>query len=99
MKTLSYQQVMRMQIAYGYDKMQALINEGAVWQMEGSMGRAAMDMLNAGVCYLPKQPKRDAYGNRIPARQELKAGTKGTFQNAARFWTKVSNGEVFLEQA
>jgi len=33
--------------------MQHLINTGIVWQLQGSFGRAAVDMMQSGVCYRP----------------------------------------------
>jgi len=64
--------------------------------MEGSMGRSAMGCLEAGACMLPKVVYSDYYGNRIPARQELKDGSKGTYSNSRDFWEKVESGEIFL---
>jgi hypothetical protein len=43
---------------------------------------------------LPKQVHFDYYGNRIPSRDELKKGSKGTYQNAVKFW---SEEKVFYE--
>lgn len=68
------------------DKLQAMIDDGKAWHMEGSIGRAAMDALEAGVCFLPIAGHRDYYGNLVPARTMLKPGTKGTLENAARYW-------------
>lgn len=66
--------------------MQLMIDSGVVWKMEGSAGRAAMDALESGVCFLPEEAHTDYYGNRIPSRNDLKEGTKGTLQNSSRFW-------------
>ena len=60
--------------------MQRRINDGSIWLFEGSAGRAAMELLDAGVCLLPKTRTRDYWGNTIPARTDLKPGTKGTWQ-------------------
>lgn len=62
------------------------------------MGRAAMSSLESGICMLPKEPKRDYYGNRIPSRDELQKGSKGTFQNCAQFWQGVEDGSIYLEK-
>lgn len=32
---------------------QFLIDSGVVWQLQGSYGRAAMDLINAGMCQPP----------------------------------------------
>ncbi len=60
--------------------MQRRINDGTIWLFEGSAGREAMALLEAGQCMLPKVAHRDYYGNAIPARDVLKPGTKGTWQ-------------------
>ena len=87
-----------MQKAYGYDRMQSLIDSGMAWSLEGSMGRAAMSALECGACMLPKVIRYGAYGNRVPSRDQLKAGTKGTFQNASKFWTGVNEGSIYIEE-
>ena len=51
------------------------------------MGRKAMELLESGACMLPKKSFTDYYGNRIPSRDDLKQGSKGTYLNAIRFWT------------
>ena len=72
---------------YGYpQQMQQLLDDGSVWRLEGSAGRAAMEAITSGACFLANVPSRDYYGNRIPARGELKEGSKGTLQNCARFY-------------
>jgi hypothetical protein len=60
--------------------MQRRINDGTIWQFEGSAGREAMRLLEDGYCMLPKVARRDYYGNTIPARTMLKPGSKGTWQ-------------------
>lgn len=67
--------------------MQEAINNGSVWLMEGSMGRAAMDMLRAGCCMLGEESHRDYWGNRVPSRTEVKPGTVGSREYCeARDW-------------
>lgn len=94
---MNYQRIKTLQKEYGYDEMQNLIETGSAWKMEGSMGRSAMGCLESGACMLPKEDFRDYYGNLVPSRDRLKKGTKGTYQNAKEFWSKVENGEIFLE--
>lgn len=60
--------------------MQRRINDGSIWLFEGSAGREAMRLLEAGYRMLPKQRHRDYWGSTIPSRDELKPGTKGTWQ-------------------
>lgn len=83
---MNLKDVRRLQKEHGYDDTQSLIDKGLVWHMEGSMGREAMEMLDLGICFLPLKAHRDAYGNRIPKRTDLKDGTKGTRLNAINYW-------------
>lgn len=66
--------------------LQKLINNGQAWHMEGAVGRAAMDALRSGACYLPKKSFTDAYGNKVPSRDELQSGTMGTIQNSIKYY-------------
>lgn len=59
--------------------LQALVNSGT-WGLQGSMGRAMMDAIEAGYVALGPEPARDYYGNRIPSRFEVEAGTKGSVE-------------------
>lgn len=56
---------------------QRAINAG-MWGMQGSYGRTMMDCIETGRCMLGTKPAQDAYGNRIPARDEVQEGTKGS---------------------
>jgi hypothetical protein len=85
---MNYQSIRKMQRVMGYDTMQKLIDNGQVWQMEGSMGREAMHLLEIGACMLPKRPHRDYYGNTIPSRDWLKEG-KGTYKHSLNFYNNV----------
>jgi hypothetical protein len=57
---------------------QVMINGGSGWSMQGSVGRGMMDMIESGKCMLGKVGHRDYYGNYIPARGEVRPGTKGS---------------------
>lgn len=59
------------------DMFQKLINSGDVWHLQGSYGRHAMNLLRAGKCELATIPFKDAYGNIVPSRYQVKAGTTG----------------------
>ena len=83
--------IYKMQGEYGISYYQKLINDGSIWHMEGSMGRYAIDLLNSGACMLPKTATSDAYGNKIPSRDKLVSGTKGTFENSVNFWSDDHN--------
>ena len=60
---------------------QRAINSG-MWGMEGSYGRSMMEAIKAGYCLLGPKGKdyRDYYGNAIPSRNDVKPGTKGSYE-------------------
>lgn len=90
---MTVKQIEKLQKAYGVTKTQEGILSGDIWKFEGSVGRFAMDTLNAGICFLGTEPTRDYYGNTLPPRTVLKDGTKGTLGNASKFWTRVKEGD------
>lgn len=63
---------------------QYLINTGQAWRLEGHVGRTAMALIEEGRCVLGKQAYTDYYGGRIPSRDEVKAGSKGSLEYAAK---------------
>jgi hypothetical protein len=67
-----------------YSELQKAINSGSAWSLQGSYGRAMMAAIEAGACMLGREPARDYWGTRIPSRDEVKAGTKGSFDFVAR---------------
>jgi len=85
---MNYKSIQKRQKEAGFDTMQRLINDGSVWHMEGSMGREAMRLLECGACMLPTIPFYDYYGNRIPSRNDLKKGSKGTLENSIQFYSR-----------
>ena len=91
---MNHNKITKLQKLNGFYEMQQLINTGTVWQMEGSMGRHAMYLLEVGACMLPKRAHRDFYGNRIPSRDDLKQGSKGTYQNTVSFY---ESGNFFVD--
>jgi hypothetical protein len=60
--------------------MQHAINDGSVWHMQGSLGRSAMAMIEAGQCALGLKGVRDYWGSYIPNRNEVRPGTKGSVE-------------------
>ena len=88
MNELTIEQIAELQDSEGVLEIQKLILSGEVWKFEGSYGRQAMDFLNSGICYLPEVVTYDYYGNMIPSRNQLEAGTKGTLENAQRYWSE-----------
>lgn len=63
--------------------MQNSINTGVAWKMQGSVGRELMRAINEGACMLGKTGASDYYGNYIPSRDEVKPGTKGSYEFVA----------------
>ena len=61
------------------ETIQRLINTGMAWRMEGAIGRECMAALKAGTVMCGTEGKRDFWGNYIPSRYEVEAGTKGSF--------------------
>jgi len=56
---------------------QKMINDGSVWHFQGAYGRRAMDLLRARKCELGEKRFKDAYGNVVPSRFDVKAGMMG----------------------
>lgn len=57
---------------------QEWIDSGLAWRLEGSVGRAAMELIEAGYCTLGPVGHRDYWGNYVPAAHEVVPGTKGS---------------------
>jgi hypothetical protein len=51
---------------------------GGLWSLQGSYGRQMMEFIEAGLCFLGTNDARDYWGNHIPSRTQVKAGTKGS---------------------
>jgi hypothetical protein len=66
-----------------YLAIQRAINDGSAWKFQGSYGRAMMAAIESGACMLGPRPARDYWGNKIPARDEVKEGTKGSYEYVA----------------
>jgi hypothetical protein len=63
---------------------QKMINDGSVWHFQGCYGRQAMALIESGQCVLGEVGHRDYWGNYIPSRTEVKAGTKGSLEYQER---------------
>ena len=61
-----------------YEAIQRAINTG-MWGLQGSYGRTMMEAISAGYCLLGRNDARDYYGNHIPSRDQVQAGTKGSY--------------------
>lgn len=70
-------------------ELQELINSGLAWRLEGSVGRAASDALEAGACVLPSEAIQDYWGSTVPAWWMLQNGTKGTPKNTLDYYNSL----------
>ena len=59
--------------------LQTAINAGQ-WALQGSYGRAMMDAIHGGQCALGRNSAHDYWGNFIPSRDMVKAGTPGSIE-------------------
>lgn len=50
---------------------QGLIDSGLVWQLQGHYGRRATELIEAGLCTLGKKECSDAYGKKVPSKDEV----------------------------
>jgi hypothetical protein len=66
-----------------FASIQRAINSGMAWSFQGSYGRTMMDAIENGDCLLGKHPARDYWGGYIPDRDQVKAGTKGSYDFVA----------------
>lgn len=63
---------------------QELIDTGMAWTLEGHVGRQCMAAIENGDAVLGPESRRDYWGNRVPARDEVVPGTKGSIEYANR---------------
>ena len=70
-----------------YEAIQRAIN-GGLWGLQGSYGRTMMQAIKDGYCLLGQNDTHDYYGNHIPSRHEVKAGTKGSFDYVAKAYSE-----------
>ncbi len=94
MKTMTIERINELQADYGLTETQNQMNSGMIWKFEGSIGRIASNMLEIGILVLPEKRTSDYWGNIIPSRADVKAGTKGSLELAQKFWTEVKNGNL-----
>lgn len=67
-----------------YAAIQSAINSLSAWSLQGAYGRAMMQAIEDGYCLLGRGHTRDYWGNRIPSREEVRAGTKGSYDYVAQ---------------
>lgn len=75
-----------------YAALQSRINDGTIWILEGSAGRAAMDAIRGGNCVLGPRGHQNYWGSPIPGRDEVKKGTLGSIEYAANI-----NGQEYVD--
>ena len=69
-----------MEIPEDAGQVQAIIDNGLAWELEGSAGRHAMSYIDAGICMLGEQGHFTYWGEWVPSRSEVKPGTKGSVE-------------------
>jgi hypothetical protein len=62
-----------------FKSIQRAINSGS-WGLQGSYGRTMMAAIEDGRCMLGHVRAKDYYGNVVPARYDVKFGTKGSYE-------------------
>jgi len=87
---LSIQEITDLQSEHGMSDVQAMINDGSAWTLEGSVGRFAMDCLKRGVCFLPNEHFYDTYGNKVPRRSSIKEGSFGSLSLSSLYWSNLN---------
>jgi hypothetical protein len=70
---------------------QELIDNGMAWHLQGSYGRTAHALIQAGLCMLGPTSARDYYGNYVPSRFEVVAGAPGSEEYCVRKASERSN--------
>ena len=79
-----------------YMEVQHAINGGVAWRFQGSYGRTMMDAIRSGRCMLGHGRHTDYYGNVIPSRDDVKEGTKGSYEYVLNMmgadWADVMGG-------
>ena len=61
-----------------YSAIQRAINSLSAWRLQDSYGRTMMAAIEDGRCMLGLESCEDYCGNHIPARGDVKDGTKGS---------------------
>lgn len=54
-------------------RLQDMVDNGSIWKFQGSVGRMAHDLLQAGILKFPEKRTYDYYGNPIPTAQDVKS--------------------------
>ena len=59
---------------------QELIDSGLAWRLEGSVGREAHHLIQAGYCTLGPERVTDYWGNVVPSKHDVVPGTPGSVE-------------------
>lgn len=62
------------------DTYQHLVNTGQAWSLEGHVGRTAMTLIETGELALGPEAVTDYWGNKVPGRNDVEPGTKGSVE-------------------
>jgi hypothetical protein len=66
-----------------YNVVQAAINNGVAWKLQGSYGREMMAAIKNGYCLLGKERAVDYWGTTIPSRDDVRPGAAGSLEYVA----------------
>lgn len=80
-------------------EMQNLIEDGSVWLLDEKLGTMALDLINSGHCTLGRAISRDQWGNAIPSRDMVEAGTIGSVGYAKQKREGVDDEEFIHEKS
>lgn len=84
---------MSLYIRKAFQPLQAAIDSGSIWSMEGSAGRRAVLAIEDGDVVLGPVGHRDYWGNYVPSRYEVNRGTKGSIAYARKVRAYAAEGE------
>ena len=63
-----------------YSVLQAAINGGTAWRLQGAYGRELMAAITSGFCMLGEAAATDYYGQYVPSRDDVKPGSIGSWE-------------------
>lgn len=69
------------------NEVQALIDSGMAWRLEGFVGRQAQAALEAGAAVLPPERENDYWGGTVPSYTDVadEVGSTGSVANAEAY--------------
>ena len=72
-----------------FKEAQELIDSGAAWLLEGSVGRHCMNLINTGACFLPALRRKNSYGGIVPSQDDIVPGTMGSLEYSFNFYSRL----------